>query len=1117
LREEKMATAVPRVLIIDDDEVVRQSLAKHLRSEGVLVDVAASPEQALELLKHHQYQVVTTDIYHDNSSISGDEFILQNIEQLKKSAVMILTAFRSTDIERLAELNKLNIPVFEKENSDSQLRFVEIIKQKLSEPKIDDEALTVSADPELESKPDDSSPNVPAGFELIHTIDEDTGWIGQLSWSPDGKKLAAQTSQKGVLVWTRENNKAEIIDSNAKPTGGLAWSPDGYTLAYTSRLNVSLYGTEKMVGEGFVDEKDSDDQLSPGLAWSPDGKSLAVGNRGGKINIFSPENHELIKSLQSTKDWTFALAWSPDSNQLAAGGDDKVLKLWSFPSVSFQELTLHSDQITCVSSCPTEDLLASGSADKSIRIWTRSTGEHVTKLEGHSKRITSVAFSHDGSLLASKSDDGTVKLWRTDMWISVATLEEPATHPGGLYTPGIAFHPKELILATLASENAKIRIWKLRASQLLTPDEESILAASVSDQPASTDSLGFEPYVKALTRFLTDERTQPPLTLSIEGEWGSGKSSFMLQLENALKRAYQQQKIRKLLKLRWNIRMRKERIPTPLRHRWIWRSVWPIMALPREERHPTFASVRFNAWRHDKDSSLWASFALALLHKLSGELPGPLRAWTHLKLSARRFRWIDGWPVLLRTMLISASLLALSVTLFYLLYSGGVEKILGDAKEFKGGEILLTVIKGSGVVGSVVAFFYLLNTVKETIGDPFKSDLKKYLQTPSYDAQISFIEQFHDDFGKIIETFAGKNKVYVFIDDLDRSEVPKAADLMQAINLLISDSPRVFFIVGMDRDKVAAGLAVKYEKILPYLSAVSQDRKDAINADRLTTQKSGDLDALNGLEFGYSFIEKFIQIPFRIPQPAELGLAKLLDSISPMLGDATVPLATTSLTTSEATVNPPSSPLPRQPTQTASPGSATAAPQQVSAPAVTTEQEERRELIRIAVTNDSMTVRKIVQMVAPALDYNPRRIKQFINMFRLKALIATETGLFDAPRNTGSHKGLTLPQLGKFVAIGLKWPRLLIDLDEDNSLLRELDKWARGHPFVIEPAFNGWTHRSDLAELIKYGCTESKDPFDPAKLADPSRYSLASVDAQRLLRVTPPVRSTHASSPGISL
>ena len=36
-----------------------------------------------------------------------------------------------------------------------------------------------------------------------------------------------------------------------------------------------------------------------------------------------------------------------------------------------------------------------------------------------------------------------------------------------------------------------------------------------------------------------------------------------------------------------------------------------------------------------------------------------------------------------------------------------------------------------------------------------------------------------------------RNKVFVFIDDLDRCEVPKAADLMQALNLMISNDPHL--------------------------------------------------------------------------------------------------------------------------------------------------------------------------------------------------------------------------------------------------------------------------------------------------------------------------------------
>lgn len=48
-----------------------------------------------------------------------------------------------------------------------------------------------------------------------------------------------------------------------------------------------------------------------------------------------------------------------------------------------------------------------------------------------------------------------------------------------------------------------------------------------SDSATEIDSIGFKPYVEAIAEFLTDEGTEAPITLSIEGQWGCGKSSFM--------------------------------------------------------------------------------------------------------------------------------------------------------------------------------------------------------------------------------------------------------------------------------------------------------------------------------------------------------------------------------------------------------------------------------------------------------------------------------------------------------------------------------------------------------------------------------------------------------------
>jgi|SRR5579862_6330224 len=63
---------------------------------------------------------------------------------------------------------------------------------------------------------------------------------------------------------------------------------------------------------------------------------------------------------------------------------------------------------------------------------------------------------------------------------------------------------------------------------------ESVSAHSVVDQPTAKDELGFSPYVAALAAFLLHDETHAPLTLSIEGPWGAGKSSFMLQLQERI-------------------------------------------------------------------------------------------------------------------------------------------------------------------------------------------------------------------------------------------------------------------------------------------------------------------------------------------------------------------------------------------------------------------------------------------------------------------------------------------------------------------------------------------------------------------------------------------------------
>jgi WD40 repeat protein len=97
---------------------------------------------------------------------------------------------------------------------------------------------------------------------------------------------------------------------------------------------------------------------------------------------------------------------------IASGSEDKTARIWNAQTGQpLLTLSGHTGVVRSVAYSPDNQRLATGSDDKTVWIWNAQTGQHLLTLSGHTGILRSVAYSPDSQRLASGSDDNTARVW----------------------------------------------------------------------------------------------------------------------------------------------------------------------------------------------------------------------------------------------------------------------------------------------------------------------------------------------------------------------------------------------------------------------------------------------------------------------------------------------------------------------------------------------------------------------------------------------------------------------------------------------------------------------------------------------------------------------------------
>lgn len=295
-------------------------------------------------------------------------------------------------------------------------------------------------------------PEDPLGGNLSATLRGHTSYVECLHLTRDGRRIVSGGFDKTVRIWDTETNellKSLSVAEEGVCVYGVAFSPDGKRIASATEFAaVQIWDAESGRQIGIL--PDSKNYIA--VLYAPDGRFIFGDRHAGEIGVWDADTFELLRTIScgavlggclsispdgssvATSSGVYdaksgrqllsfpgvsAVAFAPDGIRLATGSHDRSFRLWDTGSGKLLSRSEeHEDCVLCLAWSPDGKTLATGTGGHDSRnfllhLWDADTVREVGRLKGHQSWITSVVWLPDGRKLATGSQDGTIRIWKT--------------------------------------------------------------------------------------------------------------------------------------------------------------------------------------------------------------------------------------------------------------------------------------------------------------------------------------------------------------------------------------------------------------------------------------------------------------------------------------------------------------------------------------------------------------------------------------------------------------------------------------------------------------------------------------------------------------------------------